>query len=69
MICTFCGIEHDHAFYFCPQCGQTLSRHLLGQLRFSSLRQLNTAVFADKDDTVDLCFDLLNPQRGVKHAY
>lgn len=67
MICTFCGHETENSFYFCAECGNKLSGHLLGNLRFQNLRQLNTAVFADKDDTIDVCFDLLNPQ-VVNHA-
>ena len=57
--CTFCGA--DSRLYFCPDCGNKLSRYLGGKLRFQNLRELNMAVFADKDDTVDICFDLLNP--------
>lgn len=63
MICTFCGTDTQTSFLFCSACGGKLSRHLLGKLRFANLSQLNLAVFADKDDTIDICFDLLIPTR------
>ena len=62
MICTFCA-DTETSFHFCVKCGNELSGHLLGKLRFQNLRQLSVAVFADKDDTIDVCFDLLNPTR------
>ena len=69
MICTFCGHETETSFHFCVDCGNKLSGHLTGKIRFHNLRQLNAAVFADKDDTIDLCFDLLNPyQSEVKYG-
>lgn len=69
MICTFCGADHQHSFQFCPDCGQKLGRFLCGKLRFRNLRELNAAVFADRDDTVDQCFDLLNPKFNEDAQY
>ena len=63
MICAFCGADTETSFHFCVKCGNKLSGYLLGKLRFQNLRQLSIAVFADKDDTIDVCFDLLNPTR------
>ena len=62
MICTFCG-SLACGFSFCANCANQLSVHLGRKLRFQNLRDLNSAVLSDVDDTVDICFDLLFPAR------
>ena len=62
MICFFCG-SNCSDFSFCANCANQLSAHLGRKLRFQNLRDLNSAVLSDVDDTVDVCFDLLFPAR------
>lgn len=65
--CVFCG--SDCITSTCVACGNKLSAHFGLKLRFRNLRDLNAAILVDADDTIDVCFDLLNPyQSEVKHG-